>query len=207
LPAELALIPAIESEFNPNDFSNKGATGLWQLMPQTAHELGIKVKSNYDGRRNVIASTNAALAYFRDLGVYFKQNWYLAIAAYNCGQGKVDSAMHRAGSRNFWNLKLPHETRAYIPKLLAIAAIIQNPEKYGIRLPHIHNKPYFSAIQSKQAVSLTSVAKSTGVSMDTLYALNPDYKHGPAPSYKSVYTLLVPVKYASALRSRVAKLI
>jgi membrane-bound lytic murein transglycosylase D len=89
LPAELALIPVIESEFNPNDHSSKGATGLWQLMPRTATDLGIKVRSNYDGRRNVLNSTNAALAYFNDLGNTFKGNWLLAIAAYNCGEVRI----------------------------------------------------------------------------------------------------------------------
>src|SRR3990167_8072231 len=114
LPAELALIPFIESEFNPNDHSIKGATGLWQLMAETAHELGVKVKSGYDGRRNVIDSTRAALAYFNDLGNEFKGNWYLAIAAYNCGQVTVQKDERRTGQQNVWNLPLPHETKDYV---------------------------------------------------------------------------------------------
>jgi membrane-bound lytic murein transglycosylase D len=129
LPSELALIPVIESEFNPNDYSTKGATGLWQLMPGTAHELGIKVRSRYDGRRNVVVSTAAALAYLKDLGTAFDGNWYLAIAAYNCGQVKIDSAIRRAGSRSFWSLSIPKETKLYLPKLLAVAEIIKNPAK------------------------------------------------------------------------------
>src|SRR5262249_50075837 len=119
LPAELALIPFIESEFNPNDLSNKGALGLWQLMSGTARDLGVKIRSGYDGRRNVITSTNAALAYFKDLGKLFKGNWYLAIAAYNCGEGRVQSSIKRTGHRNFWELPLPQETKYYVPRLLA----------------------------------------------------------------------------------------
>jgi membrane-bound lytic murein transglycosylase D len=200
LPAELALIPAIESEFNPRDHSNKGATGLWQLMPGTAHDLGLEVKSNYDGRRNVVDSTNAALSYFSDLNKYYKGNWSLAIAAYNSGQGKVDTAIRRAGSRNFWNLKLPHETKIYLPKLLAVAEIIKNPEKYRIQLPQINNEPYFEQVKLKKSVNLSHISKSTGISMDSLHNLNPDFKNAVV-SKKNSYTLLVPVEYSHSIKT------
>lgn len=140
LPMELALIPFIESEFNPNDRSHKGALGLWQLMPQTARELGVKVKRGRDDRKDLAASTHAALAYFNDLGNEFNGNWYLAIAAYNCGQGCVESAKRRTGTENFWKLPVPTETKYYVPRLLAIAEIVENPNKYGIELPPIDNK-------------------------------------------------------------------
>ena len=198
LPAEIALIPVIESEFNPNDRSKKGATGLWQLMPKTASELGVKVKSNYDGRRNVMASTKAALAYFSDLGSMFKGDWYLAIAAYNCGQMKVNSVTRRAGSKNFWELKkLPRETRYYVPRLLAVAAIVKNPAKYGVQLPPITNEPYFVEMKTKKSVNLSRVAKSSGINIDTLHALNPDYKHGAVPAKGA--SLLVPVEKEHAV--------
>ncbi len=206
LPAELALIPFIESEFNPNDHSNKGATGLWQLMSGTAHELGVSVKSGYDGRRNVVASTQAALAYFKDLGNFFNGNWYLAIAAYNCGQGKVQSAERRTGSKSFWNLPLPKETKVYVPKLLAVAAIIENPKKYGVQLPQVNDKPYFAALKVKQSVNLTQVAKSTGINIKTLQTLNPDYKSGAVPP-KSKSTLLVPVNKANQVTSQLPKVV
>lgn len=191
LPAELALIPIIESEFNPNDHSTKGATGLWQLMPQTAHELGISIKSGYDGRRNVIASTNAALAYFNDLGHFFKGNWYLAIAAYDCGQGKVQSAIKRAKSTDFTDLKLPKETQYYVPKLLAVAEIIKNPSRYGVQLPSMTNKPYFTELKTKTPVNLKALAAKAHIDLDTLESLNPDYKKGNTP--KGPYILLVPI--------------
>lgn len=204
LPAELALIPVIESEFNPNDRSNKGATGLWQLMPQTARELGIKVKSGYDGRRNVIASTKAALAYFKDLGIFFNGNWDLAIAAYNCGQGKVLSVQRRTGNKNFWVLPLPSETKHYVPKLLAVAAIVKNPEKYGVQLPHINNEPYFTELKVTKTVKLGQVAKSSGVSVETLHTLNPDYNHGNVPKKNNTVSLLVPAKKSPIIKAQLA---
>jgi membrane-bound lytic murein transglycosylase D len=200
LPSELALIPAIESEFNPRDHSNKGATGLWQLMPGTAHDLGLEVKSNYDGRRNVVDSTNAALTYFTDLKKYYKGNWPLVIAAYNSGQGKVDTAIRRAGSRNFWDLKLPHETTIYVPKLLAVAAIVQNPEKYHLQLPQIKNTPYFEQVKFKKPVNLAHISKSVGVSIDSLHDLNPDFKNSTVAN-KHDFTLLIPVQYASSIKT------
>ncbi len=197
LPAEVALIPIIESEFNPNDRSSVGATGLWQLMSGTAHELGVIVKGGYDGRRNVIASTRAALLYFNDLGKNFKGNWYLAFAAYNMGQGGVEKAVRRAGSQIFWNLSLPKETQYYIPKLLAVAEIIKNPEKYGVTLPPISNEPYFAELKTKKSVDLSELSNAVGAPLDALRALNPDYKNGNVQPKNGVYTLLVPLPFLS----------
>lgn len=195
LPAELALIPFVESQFNPYDRSNKGAIGLWQLMPGTARELGVKIKSGYDGRRNVIASTKAALIYFRDLGKNFKGDWYLAMAAYNCGQVKVESAVRRAGHRNFWDLSLPRDTKYYVPRLLAVAEIIKNPQKYGVKLPAILNSPYFTEMKVEKSLNLSEIAQSSGISVKILQTLNPDYKQGLVPK---AYSLLIPVKKSAA---------
>jgi membrane-bound lytic murein transglycosylase D len=203
LPSEIALIPVIESEFNPNNKSNKGASGLWQLMTQTAHDLGVSVQGGYDGRKNVIASTKAALAYFKDLGTFFNNNWYLAIAAYNCGQYKVKSVMKKTGSDSFWNLPLPQETKLYVPKLLAVAAIVKNPEKYGVELPPISDTPYFTQIQVDKPVSLDTVAKTAGVSIDTLNKLNPDLARSQQPANAST-GLLVPVDKAPIIKAEVA---
>lgn len=204
LPAELALIPVIESEFNPNDHSKAGATGLWQLMPQTARELGIKIKSGYDGRRNVVDSTKAALAYFNDLGNDFKGNWYMAIAAYNCGQVKLHHVSKRTGSKNYWNLPLPKETKHYVPRLLAVAAIIKNPKKYGVELPPVSNSPVFTEVKMKKEVNLKHVAKSTGIDEDTLLTLNPDYNHGRLVEKKGAYTFLVPIEKESAVKAHLS---
>lgn len=205
LPAELALIPVIESEFNPYDRSKKGATGLWQLMPQTAHELGVKVRSGYDGRRNVIDSTKAALAYFDDLGNYFNGNWLLAIAAYNCGQYRVQSAERRSGSHSFWNLRLPTETKYYVPRLLAVAAIVKNPEKYGIHLPPVSNEPYFAEVKVDKPVNLDQVAKSSGINPKTLDKLNPDYHRTSMVKKKGSYSLLVPVHHITAVKQKLGQ--
>lgn len=201
LPAEIALIPLIESEFNPNDHSKKGATGLWQIMPQTGRELGIKIKAGYDGRRNVIASTKAALAYFNDLGNLFKGNWYLAIAAYNCGQVKVANVSKRTGSKSYWNLPLPKETKLYVPKLLAAAAIVKNPKKYGIKLPPINNKPFFTELKVAKPITLVKVAKSSGIDIKTLQALNPDHKQEIIPK-KGTNSLLVPISKATEVKEK-----
>lgn len=200
LPAELALIPVIESQFNPNDHSNKGALGLWQLMPDTARALGVKIRAGYDGRRNVVASTKAAMMYFRDLGRLYQGNWYLAIAAYNCGEGKVQSAMRRDGSNSFWNLSvLPRDTQYYVPRLLAIAEVIKHPEKYGLELPKISNEPYFTEVNVNKAMPLTKVAKKLDVNIKTLHALNPDDKRaGMVTNKKGQYTVLVPIKTATS---------
>lgn len=195
LPAELALIPFIESEFNPNDHSYTGALGLWQLMPQTARELGVRVHSSYDGRRNIITSTKAALAYFNDLGKNFNGNWYLAIAAYNCGQGKVEWATRRMHSKDYWHLPLPQETKYYVPRLLAVAEIIKHHDKYGVKLPQISNQPYFKQVDANKSVSLTRFAMKSGVNIKTLQKLNPDLKHvGVVVAQKNgEHTVLVPV--------------
>jgi membrane-bound lytic murein transglycosylase D len=204
LPGEIALIPVIESEFNPNDHSKKGALGLWQLMSGTAQELGVKIKSGYDGRRNIIASTHAALTYFTDLGRYFNGNWYLAIAAYNSGQVKVKSAMQRTRSNNFWNLPLPNETKQYVPKLLAVAAIVKDPNKYGIQLPNITNQPFFSEIRIKKSINLAQAAKLFDVNIKLLHILNPDYRQGNSPT-KTIQTLLVPIDKAYSVNYHVPK--
>jgi len=201
LPAEIALIPFIESEFNPNDHSNKGALGLWQLMPGTARELGVKIRSGYDGRRNLIASTKAALAYFKDLKNTYKDNWYLAIAAYNCGPGNVNSATRRAGSRDFFKLPLPLETKYYVPRLLAVAEIIKHPKKYGIELPEVANEPFFEKLAVEKPVSLSSIAKKTGTDLTTLNKLNPDHK-AISISTNTTAAVLVPKNKAPAIAAQ-----
>lgn len=205
LPSELALIPVIESEFNPHDHSSKGASGLWQLMPQTAHDLKIKVLPGYDGRRNVVESTNGALMYFNDLRKEFKDDWYLAIAAYNCGDGKVRSAQRHHSGDNVWKFSLPKETKLYVAKLLAVAEIVKNPQKYGVVLPVITNQPYFAEFKIKKPVSLKVIAQSTGISVDSLEVLNPDYTLGKLSRFSSI--LLVPASNAFAVRNALADII
>src|SRR5579872_1697739 len=139
LPAELVLLPVIESSYNPFSNSYMGAAGIWQIMPETASGFGIKRNWWYDGRRDIIASTKAALNYLAYLQNFFEGNWLLAIAAYNTGEGSVLSAIRRNVSTgmntDFWSLPLSQQTRDYVPRLLALAEIISHPDRYGIRFP------------------------------------------------------------------------
>lgn len=191
LPAELALIPIIESEYNPNDHNSIGANGLWQLMPGTARGLGVQMNNGYDGRRNVIDSTNAALTFFSDLGKEFNGNWNLAFAAYNCGPGCVSSAVKRDKSTDYFKLGLPLETKLYVPRLLAIAEIIKHAKEYGIILPPIKDVPYFKEVKVEQSESLSSYAKSTGTDLELLKKLNPDFQYEKASALSK--NLLVPI--------------
>ena len=189
LPAELTLIPIIESEYNPNDRSSVGATGLWQLMPATARGLGI----NPDDRRNVIDSTNAALTYFNSLQKEFHGQWNMAFAAYNCGDGCVSSAIKKAHSNDYFNLKLPLETKLYVPRLLAVAEIIKHADKYGVVLPQIKDEPYFTKVEMNQSESLANYAKLTGTNLQVLQKLNPNFPSGKTSSHAPV--LLVPADH------------
>lgn len=160
LPAEIVLVPIIESEYNPNDHNSIGALGLWQLMPGTARGLGVKMSNGYDGRRNLVDSTKAALTFYTDLKNQFKGNWNLAFAAYNCGPGCVSSAVKKAKSQDFFNLNVPLDTKYYVPRLLAMAILIKHAKEYGITLPSTTDVPYLAKNQPKNSASLAKSAKS-----------------------------------------------
>ncbi len=179
LPGELALLPFIESNFDPFAFSHAGATGLWQMMPGTASGYGIHINWWYDGRRDIIESTDKALNYITYLGKFFDNNWLLAIAAYDSGEGNVLKAVKKQKKLqefNFWQLNLPKETKAYIPKLLAIKEIISRPEEHNIQLPSISNSPKFVIFDVNQQVDLNELAKVTGVSIKDIRKYNPGFR-------------------------------
>lgn len=202
LPAELALLPVIESEYNPYDRETTGATGLWQLMPDTASGLGVKMNYDYDGRMNVIDSTKAALRFLKYLGDHFRGNWALALAAYDWGPGNVDSATRRSGTRNYWDLDMPTETALYVPRLLAVAEIVQHPGKYGIQLPPVKNKPYFAEVKINKPVNLIQIAKKTGVNTKALVHLNSAYRE-PSNSISSKnHTILLPLSKAKTIQTK-----
>lgn len=146
MPSELALLPMIESAFQPKATSPKGAAGLWQFMPATGRQYGLKKRRGYDERRDLVASTRAALDYLEFLHEEFDHDWMLALAAYNSGEGTVHKAIkknQRAGKgTTFWSLSLPKETQNYVPKLLALAEVIKNADEHDISLPVIKNMPY-----------------------------------------------------------------
>ncbi|MBT8135057.1 MAG: transglycosylase SLT domain-containing protein, partial [Gammaproteobacteria bacterium] len=150
LPTELVLLPIVESAYQPFAYSHGRAAGIWQFIPSTGKYYGLKQNWWYDGRRDIYASTQAALNYLESLNKQFKGDWMLALAAYNSGSGTVQRAIRRNKKQNkptdFWHLKLPKETRAYVPKLLALKAVISDPDQYNVSLRCISDAPGFRQV-------------------------------------------------------------
>jgi len=209
MPAELALLPIVESAFDPFATSPTGAAGIWQFMPKTATYLGLNQDGWYDGRRDVIASTEAALDYLGKLHKRFNGDWYLALAAYNAGGARVQRAIrnNRDSGKplDFWHLKLPAETQSYIPKLIALRTIIENPDVYSISLPQLSDSHYFSTVDIQGQLELKVAARLTGISLRELQRLNPGYGLSITPPGRT-HTLLVPSSVADIFRTRLAKL-
>lgn len=196
LPGEIALIPFVESSFDPSARSHLGAAGLWQFMPGTGDALGLVRNGNYDGRLDVVTSTEAALDYLEmQADQWYEGDLMLSLAAYNAGAGTVNRAQRQAQSQGldgkYWDLSLPHETMQYVPKLKAIATIINDPEKYGVSLPEIHPDPAFAKVQLEQPVSLAQASQLLDVSQSALAELNPGLLNGSLDP-RSAQTLLVP---------------
>ncbi len=177
LPAELALLPLVESSLNPFASSPSRAAGLWQIMPATGRYLGLSQDWWYDGRRDVRDSTRVALDYLEQLHARFEGDWLLALAAYNAGKGRVARAQRKNAERgkptDYWSLPLPRETRHYVPKLLALSQIIAEPERYGIEIPAVPNKPAFEIADTGGQLELLRAAELVGIELSTLRAYNP----------------------------------
>lgn len=209
LPGELALIPMIESSYDPFAYSGAGAAGLWQLMPGTGTELGLKQDWWYDGRRSIGPSTNAALTYLVYLHSYFNGDWLLAFAAYDAGEGTISRIIKRmgktAGNVSFWSLSVPQETRAYIPRLLALAEVVQNPQRYHVQLANIPHEPYFEEVNIGSQIDLNHAAKLAGISYRDLIKLNPGFNRWATAPYRP-YKLLVPADKAEDFTKKLANL-
>lgn len=209
LPAELALLPAVESAYLSNARSRHGARGLWQIMPATARELGLKIDWWYDGRRDVIASTQAALVYLRLLNTRLDGDWLLTLAAYNAGYTTINQAIQvntRKGlPTDFWHLQLPQETMNYVPRFLAIVDMVDNPDTYNITLPDIPWKPGFSRIILNKPVDLQQLARHSKTNIIDLQKLNPAYKRGVTPR-KGKYELLALPNVTTALHASIKQL-
>jgi membrane-bound lytic murein transglycosylase D len=206
LPGEIALIPFVESSFDPLARSHRGAAGLWQFMPGTGDALGLRRNAAYDGRLDVVNSTRAALDYIE----LQADQWYdgdipLSLAAYNAGAGNVNRARHASLARgeqgSYWDLSLPGETMHYIPKLKAIAAIIDNPEGHDVELPAIDDVPAFARIPLTRPMKLEEVARLAGVSRHALVELNPALIDGSADP-RHTRALLVPADHEESLLAR-----
>ena len=209
MPLELALLPVVESAFNPVALSRARASGLWQFIPATGRRYGLKQNVYYDGRRDVIEATRAALDYLEFLSAEFGGDWLLAVAAYNTGENNVRRAIARnqaAGKpTDFFSLKLPRETRAYVPKLLAMRRLVGEPQAYGLQFTPIPNEPYFAVVDSGGQIDLQVAAELAGVPRDEFLALNPGFLRGVTDP-DGPHRLLVPVSQAEQLAVNLAEL-
>ena len=208
LPGELALLPIVESAYDPFAYSHGRASGMWQFIPGTARHFGLENNWWYDGRRDLVASTDAALTYLTQLNNRF-DDWHLALASYNTGGGNVNRALRNnrnaGGKGTFWELKLHAETRAYVPKMIALARLIADPEEHGMNLTSIANRPYFAAVDTQGQVDLAMAAQLANISMNELYLLNPGFSQW-ATSPDGPHRLLVPVENAELFAENLKKL-
>jgi membrane-bound lytic murein transglycosylase D len=209
MPLELALLPVVESAFNPVAYSRARASGLWQFIPGTGRRYDLKQNWYYDGRRDVIAATTAALDYLEFLAEEFDGDWLLAVAAYNCGEANIARAVKRnrkAGKpTDFFSLKLPRETRAYVPKLLAMRRIVHDPAAHGLEFAPIADQPYFAKVDVAAQIDLHVAAELAELAPEELLALNPAFNHWVTDP-DGPHTLLVPVNRESRFTEAVAAL-
>lgn len=195
MPMEIVLLPMIESAFNPKAYSTSDASGIWQFIPSTGRNYGLKQNHWYDGRRDITAATNAALDYlaklYRDFG-----DWQLALAAYNCGEGCVGRAVRKNVQQglasDYASLSLPTETRHYVPKLLAVKKLILDPARFGVALNVLPNQPYFTQVEVHTSMDVRSAARLANMNVEDFTALNPAFSRNLIRSDTPI-NILVPV--------------
>lgn len=202
LPMDLAMVPMVESGFQPAAVSPKQAAGIWQFIPGTATDYGLKLVDGYDGRYDIYASTKAALKYLARLQGLFGGDWLLALAAYNAGEGAVQRAVaanQKAGlPTSFWDLELPAETKAYVPKILALSRVVADPAAHGVNLHRISSLPYLARVEvNGETVQLAQAVAGAGMSWEEFYGLNPAFKPDVAPT--APFNLLLPLDKAQML--------
>ncbi len=209
IPLEIALLPMIESNFEPKAISRSGAGGLWQIMPATGRILGLKQDHWYDGRKDVKKSTIAALSHLQYLHRLFDEDWLLALAAYNCGERRVQNAIKQNKKlqkpTDFWHLSLPQETQNYVPKLLALASIVKNPAKHNVVLPPIYNETYLEVVQVNHQIDLKIAADLAKIKHEELLLLNPGLQQNSTHP-KGPHQLLVPAAAAPILTKQLRRL-
>jgi membrane-bound lytic murein transglycosylase D len=201
LPADLVLVPMVESGFEPTALSPKAAAGIWQIIPSTGVEHGLVVSESYDGRYDVHESTKAALSYLRHLSTLFRGDWLLALAAYNCGEGAVQRAIAanlKAGKgTSFWELELPAETRAYVPKIVALARLFADPTAAALPVRRGGGSPY-SVVELAPGTRLVDAVAAAGMSPDEFFRMNPAFKPDVDPPQRN-YSILLPEQNAKTL--------
>jgi membrane-bound lytic murein transglycosylase D len=208
MPLELALLPMVESGYSPHALSTAQASGLWQFIPETGKRYRLMQTSSYDARRDVIASTRAALDYLQFLHGLFG-DWHLALASYNWGENAVAAAVERNRTKGrpatYESLSLPEETRHYIPKLQALRNIVANPDAFGINLGPVPNEPYFAVVENSRHLELRVAAKLAEMPLDEFIALNPAFNSG-AISAVDTSLILLPVEKVGIFKENVQNL-
>ena len=208
LPLELALLPVVESAYDPFAYSHGRAAGLWQMIPGTATRFGVKQNWWYDGRRDIVDSTRAALDYLDHLHGYNEGDWLNAIGSYNTGEGNIRKSVRRNRAANkpddFFSLKVSKETSAYVPRLLALVDIVRDPAKYNVTLPYIPDTPQFVVTDIGTQLDLALAAELAGVDVDTVYAYNPGYNRWSTDP-KGPHNLVMPVAVADSFAAALAE--
>lgn len=210
MPLEIALLPAIESAYKPHALSHARAAGLWQFIPSTGRHFGLARNWWYDGRRDVVAATKAALDYLEQLHERFDGDWHLALASYNAGERRVERAVAKSKRKGdtgrYEELhSLKAETKNYVPKLIAFAHIVANPQKYGLKLDPIPNKPYFAHVEIGSQIDLGVVARLANISIGDLYDINPGFKRW-ATSPDGPHRILIPAERRERLLAALREL-
>jgi soluble lytic murein transglycosylase-like protein/LysM repeat protein len=216
LPLDLALLPIVESAYQPTALSPKSAAGIWQFIPSTGSEYGLQQNDDYDARLDITASTHAAIRFLSGLNDHFKGDWLLALAAYNCGQGAVDAAISRNQAEgldtDYWSLDLPAETQDYVPRLLALSSIFADPASNGLKLRPVKNEPYFIKVNIDRETDinhlakkdLRTVAKLADFDPDQFSLLNSAYLKSTLTGGSKPFTLLMPINNANLLHQSLA---
>lgn len=209
IPMEIALLPIVESAFDPFAYSHGRASGMWQFVPGTGKRFGMKQNWWYDGRRDVVASTQGAIKYLQYLHKFFDGDWLLALAAYNSGEGRVQRAVRNNARKNkptdFWSLNLPKETRAYVPKLLALADIVKRSEHFNIKLYEIENKEVLTLVDIATQLDLAKAAQMADLSLAELQRLNPGFNRW-ATDPDGPHRLLIPNNKLDNFTAKLANL-
>ncbi len=208
MPMEIALLPMVESAYNPQAYSRSHAAGIWQFIPSTGKNYGLKQDTWYDGRRDVTAATQAALDYLQKLFLDFG-SWELALAAYNCGEGCVSRAIQKNAAQgkptDYLSLPLPPETRHYVPKLMAVRQLVLDPERFGIELNSIPDEPYFTRVSIKAgAIDVHSAARLADLTVEEFLSLNPAFPRKLIKTGGEI-SVLVPVDHAEVFQANLEK--
>ncbi len=209
IPAEIALLPIVESAFEPFAYSHGLASGVWQFIPSTGRSFGLHEDWWYDGRRDIRAATDAAITFLTALQRQFDGDWLLALAAYNSGAGTVRKAIRnneRQGKpTDFWSLNLPRETRAYVPKLIALAKLLRDSEEHGVVFNKIPNEPYFAVVETYGQIDLAQIAELSQTDINEIYQLNPAYKQW-ATHPNGPHEVLIPIDQVDTFVESISQL-